>query len=353
MITLIHYGTTSMSKDHAMRTITCLSAAMLILGACTQPNPTAKTPSQPAAAADQKPAAVEQTSSPQVLPDQPSYATPDDAVAALSQAAAKKDLQGMARILGLPAQDAQTDSAATDAQLADRFAASFDEFHRLVVNPQDPSRARLFIGKDNYPVASPLVRVNDKWFFDSAGGKKALIARAIGENELNTIGVCRAYVQAQYEYYAEDRNGDDVLQYAQLLASTKGNRDGLYWKTEKDQPESPLGPLIAEAKAEGDIRGSARSLNVPKPYHGYLFRILTAQGQHAAGGAYSYVINGRMVAGFALLAYPAKYGKSGVVTFEVAANGKVYQKDLGATTSEIAGAIKEYDPDGTWMLAQE
>jgi hypothetical protein len=329
-----------------MRTITCLSAAILILAACAQPNTTDKADPQPAAAAE-PPAA------PQILPDQPSYATPDDAVTALSQAAANKDLQAMARILGLPAQDVEQGGATPPADLAARFAASFDEFHRLVVNPQDANRARLFIGKDNYPVASPLVRMNDKWFFDSAGGKKALTARVIGENELNTIGVCRAYVQAQYEYYSEDRNGDDVLQYAQLLASTKGHHDGLYWKTEADQPESPLGPLIAQAKAEGHIRGSARSLDVPKPYHGYLFRILAAQGPHAAGGAYSYVINSRMVAGFALLAFPAKYGKSGVMTFEVGANGKVYQKDLGPTTDEIAGAITDYDPDGTWTLVQE
>jgi hypothetical protein len=334
-----------------MRMLISLTAAAFVLAACTNSQPAAQTSAPATSSPQASAAAMEPAAKPKLLAGQPSYPTTDDAVAALYKAASSKDLRAMANVLGLPVEDVQTGDAAKDAEHANRFATAYDEFHRTVVDPNDASRARVFIGKDNYPVASPLVHMDGAWFFDSAGGKQELVAGVIGENELNTIGVCRAYVQAQYEYYSEDRNGDDVLQYAQHLASTKGMHDGLYWHTDPEQPESPLGLLIAEAKAAGYIRGSARSLDEPKPYHGYLFQILTSQGTHAAGGKYDYIINGRMIAGFALVAYPAKYGKSGVMTFEVGANGKVYQKDLGKDAP--AGAISEYDPDGSWTLVTE
>jgi hypothetical protein len=288
---------------------------------------------------------------PQLLPGQPSFASPEDAVGALYGASAAKDLKAMANILGLPEEDICTGDAAEDTRQAAFFARGHDEF--LKIQPDGDARAKVFFGKDNYPLASPLVHQGDRWFFDSAGGKEELLARVIGENELETIGVCRAYVQAQYEYYSEDRNGDDLLEYAQKLGSTSGERDGLYWHTAEGEPESPLGPLIAQARAEGYLHGSARQLDVPKPYHGYLFQILTSQGKDAPGGQYSYIINGHMVAGFALIAYPAKWNHTGVMTFIVGANGKVFQKDLGENTARTAGSITEYNPDGTWSLVQE
>jgi len=263
-----------------MRTLIYLAAAVM-LGACApSQTSTQDHAGQPAASAF-----APNTRDSQLLAGQPSYATPEEAVGALYHAAANKDLKAMANIVGLPVEDAGTGDAAKDSALAAKFATAYDEYNKTVPDPKDPSRARVFIGKDNYPVASPLVRRDGRWFFDSAGGKQELLARVVGENELSTIGVCRAYVQAQYEYYSEDRNSDDVLQYAQRLASSRGLHDGLYWHTDAKQPESPLGPLVAQAKAEGFIRGSPRSLDEPKPYHGYLFRILTRQGPHAAGGA--------------------------------------------------------------------
>src|SRR5262249_18845679 len=150
-----------------------------------------------------------------------------------------------------------------------------------------------------------------------------------------------------------DRDGDDVLEYAQHLASTPGNHDGLYWKARDDEPDSPLGELIAQARATGYLQGSARKLDEPKPYHGYLFKVLTKQGEHAPGGKHDYIINGHMIAGFALVAYPAKWNHSGVMTFLVGANGRVYQKDLGEKTPETAGAMDEFDPDSTWVLATD
>lgn len=283
--------------------------------------------------------------------DQPSFASPDEGAMALYKAAAAKDLKAMARIVGLPDQEVCSGDAAKDAAQAARFANACDQRHKIVMDGE--SKARLFIGENNYPVASLLVRRGSAWTFDSAGGREALTARVIGENELATIGVCRAFVQAQYEYYAEDRNADDVLEYAQHLASDNGQHDGLYWLTQGDEPESPLGALVAQARTTGYLAGDAHKLDEARPYHGYVFRILTGQGESAPGGKYSYVINGHMVAGFALIASPAKWNHSGVMTFIVGANGRVYQKNLGEQTRQAAGEITEYNPDDTWTLVQD
>lgn len=305
---------------------------------------------------ESRPAAL--SDSPHLLPNQPTYATQDDAISALLAASRAGDLRGVSRIIGLPENEIATTDAARNTELASFFAREYDSFHNLVPDAAAPdTRARLFIGKDNYPIASPLVRQSAAdgglWFFDSAGGKQELVDRFISENELATIGVCRAYVQAQYEYYAEDRNADDVLEYAQQLGSSKGQRDGLYWHTEQPEPESPLGPLVAQARASGYLKGSVRQLDEPRPYHGYLFQILTRQGPAAPGGAHDYVINNHMIAGFALVAYPAAWNKTGTMTFLVGANGKVYQKDLGEKTTAIAGELTEYNPDASWSLVTE
>lgn len=331
-----------------MRKLLCVIGLVVLAGCGSAgPKPSARVENQPTT----QPATPAPTAPVGPLPGQPTFASPEQAVEALDKGANDKDLTQMARIVGLSVEDVRESDSVKDGELAERFANAYNDFHRIVMNPQDPTRAQLFIGKQNYPLASPLIRTGGTWYFDSAGGKAELRARVIGENELNTIGVCRAYVQAQYEYYSEDRNGDDVLQYAQRLGSTKGQRDGLYWHSEGDQPESPLGPLVAQARASGYLRGSARTLDEPKPYHGYLFQVLTQQGPHAPGGAYSYIINGRMIAGFALVAVPAKYGKTGVVTFQVGANGKVYQKDLGGDPPD--SVLTSYDPDQTWTLVQD
>ncbi len=288
---------------------------------------------------------------PAPLAGQPTYSSPEEAVQALYLASTAKDLPGMARIVGLPESDLVTPDAARNASMADFFRTQHDAYHRIV--PDGDARARLFIGADNFPLASAMVKKDDRWFFDSAGGKQALIARYIGENEAATIAVCRAYVQAQYEYYAEDTNNDDVLEYAQRLASADRQRDGLYWPTATGEKESPLGPLIAQARATGYLDGGAQRLDEPKPYHGYVFRILTRQGASAPGGAHDYIINNHMIAGFALVAYPAKYAKSGTMTFLVGANGKVFQKDLGTDTASIAGGMAEYNPDSSWTYVSE
>jgi hypothetical protein len=189
--------------------------------------------------------------------------------------------------------------------------------------------------------------------------------RRIGENELSAIATCRAYVLAQWEYFTEgDHDNDGVAEYAEHFSSAPGQKDGLYWETAQGEKPSPMGSLVAAARLEGYTNtGKGRQAEAAKekdkaphqrtPYHGYYFRILKSQGPHAPGGKYSYIINGNMIAGYALIAYPDKWGSSGVMTFIVNQQGRVYQKNLGADTAKIAAAIKDYDPDSTWKLVNE
>ena len=201
----------------------------------------------------------------------------------------------------------------------------------------------LLIGKDEFPFPIPIVADAGAWHFDTDAGAVEILDRRIGENELAAIEVLRAYVDAQREYAEADRDGNGV-QYAPKLLSSEGKKDGLFWPTAEGEPESPFGPLIAEARAEG----YRRKADGPTPYHGYLFKVLTAQGKDAPGGARDYVIGGRMIGGFGLVAAPAEYGNSGVMTFIVDHGGVVFQKDLGPETSRKAAAMKVFDPDGTW-----
>ncbi|MFI5317233.1 MAG: DUF2950 domain-containing protein, partial [Myxococcota bacterium] len=196
--------------------------------------------------------------------------------------------------------------------------------------------------------AIPLVRKGDQWHFDAAAGRKEILARRVGRNELATIQVCLAYVDAQREYGSKDRNADGLFEYAKKFRSTPGQQDGLYWPAEPNEPESPLGEFVADARSEGYAGKPAGT-----PYHGYLFKILTAQGPHAAGGAYDYLVRGRMLGGFALVAYPAQYGNSGVMTFLVNHDDVVYSKDLGPDTKKIAAAMKRFDPDSTWKKEED
>jgi hypothetical protein len=220
------------------------------------------------------------------------------------------------------------------------------------------------IGEEPWSFPIPIVKAANGWRFDTAAGMEEFLNRRVGENELSTIAVCRAYVLAQWEYYTEstDTTQDGLAVYAQKFISTPGKRDGLYWDTAEGEEPSPLGVLVAQARAEGYRAGRKKAEtetgeNTPKrrrtPYHGYYFKILKAQGTHAPGGRFNYVINGNMIAGYALIAYPAKWGSSGVMTFIVNQQGRVYQKNLGPDTTKLAAAITEYDPDPSWELVQE
>jgi hypothetical protein len=227
------------------------------------------------------------------------------------------------------------------------FVQRLTEKTQLITNSD--ANVTLEIGADGWPFPIPLVKQDGQWFFDTAAGKEEILARRIGMNELGAINVCNAYVEAQREYAGQDRLGDGVLAYAQFLRSAPGTHDGLFWPTNQPGEElSPLGPLVAQARVEGYQR-TAKMLNDElAPYHGYYFKILTRQGKHAPGGKYNYIINGRMIAGFALVAWPDEWGDTGVMTFIVNQQGKVFQKNLGPQTAKIARAITTYDPDDTW-----
>jgi hypothetical protein len=207
-----------------------------------------------------------------------------------------------------------------------------------------PDKVTLVFGREGWPFPIPLVRGQSGWSFDTEAGEQEILNRRIGRNELGAIDVARAYVRAQRTYAASDHDGSGVMAFAQRMASTPGKRDGLYWPAVEGQPLSPFGPLVASAVAEGYSKKSDK----PTPYHGYLYRVLTAQGAHAPGGAYSYIINGHMIGGFALVAYPVDYGNSGVMTFIVNQQGVVYEKDLGDDTATVAAKMTVYDPDSTW-----
>jgi hypothetical protein len=278
------------------------------------------------------------------------FATPDDAVKALATAAAAKDTNTFHAIFG-PGLHSLVSADAVEA--SNRFVI-FAKRIAEKTNLEYPSddRAILDIGYDSWPFPIPLVRQNDQWHFDTDAGREEVLNRRIGENELGTIRVCQTYVEAQREYAGKDRTGDGVLQYAQFLRSATGRHNGLYWHAEQGEEVSPLGPLIAAAHAEGYRHESKILTDTQKPYHGYYFKILTRQGRHAAGGKYNYIINGRMIAGFALVAWPAEWDNTGIMTFIVNQDGKVYEKNLGLKTSRLAPAMTAFDPDSSWKACQ-
>jgi hypothetical protein len=205
------------------------------------------------------------------------------------------------------------------------------------------------LGERKFPFPFPLVRKGNRWGFDSAAGREEVLNRCVGRGELNAIQVGHAYVDAQREYAVEDRDGDGLLAFAQRFRSQPGKRDGLYWASGDGEEESLLGPLVARAAQETAPEAGSE---MPKPYHGYFFKILTAQGVAADGGAYSYIVNGKMLLGFAMIAYPARYGCSGIMSFIVNQSGLVYQKDLGPDSATVAQAITMYDPDSSWKKVE-
>lgn len=289
------------------------------------------------------------------------FPTPDDAVKALVTATEAKDQGALAAIFGPDREKLLSGDPVEDANALSRFATSLRKSVKL--NRVDDAKFTLLVGEDDFPFPIPLVKEGSQWRFDTAAGLDEVLSRRIGQNELSTIMTCRAYVIAQWEYFTQplDTSEDGLAVYAQRFISTPGKRDGLYWDVAEGEKPSPMGTLITEARAEGYSAGhrpAAAAGDAPAPhrgmpYHGYFFRILKAQGEHAPGGKFSYVINGNMIAGYALLAYPEKWGASGVMSFIVNQQGRVYQKNLGADTAAIASAMTEYDPDPSWTLVRE
>ena len=275
---------------------------------------------------------------------QRTFAAPDDAAAALVDAIKRDDVNGLRAIFG-PDADALLDSGdpVEDAAARKRFADAAAA--QMRIERHGDTRAEVVVGADDWPFPVPIVKHGDAWRFDTAAGEDELVNRRIGRNELRAIETCRAFVDAQRDYAIADRDGKGAGAYAMKVLSSPGAHDGLYWTTPEGEPTSPLGPFVAAASQEG-YRG--RRSETPEPFHGYYFRVLKAQGPSAPGGAKSYVQAGRMTGGFALVAYPATPGVSGIMTFIVNHNGIVFQKNLGRKTADIAGRMTRYDPDRSW-----
>lgn len=273
------------------------------------------------------------------------FASPEEALKAMVNAARDGGNDKIAAIFGSQyAQIFSSGDTAEDNNNRADFIKMADE--KSAVEMEGADKAILHFGKEDWVFPVPLAKSGDQWQFDAEQGEKEILNRRIGRNELHALGVIGAYLEAQFEYAASDRDGDEVSEYAVKLRSEPGKFDGLFWEAAPDQPKSPLGPLVAEAKAEGYNLKNTPATSIP--YHGYLYKILTQQGSHAPGGKYNYVINGNMIAGFGLVAFPAAYGTSGIMTFVVNHQGKIYQKNLGSKTAEIAMAMQSYDPDASW-----
>ena len=281
-------------------------------------------------------------------PAQKSFDSLDDAVNAFVAAIRAADRKALVAILGPEGQPlVSSGDDVADRAAFQRFVAEYDRAHRL---EGGGGKVVLYLGDDDFPFPIPLVPDGPRWIWDTDGGNEEILNRRIGRNELSAIEVCLAYVDAQREYYAWSPDGMGILEFAQRLASTKGKRDGLFWETKPGERPSPLGPLVAEARAAGYRRAQGGG---PTPYHGYLYRPLSAQGPDAPGGAYDFVVKGHMIGGFALVAFPASYGVSGIMTFIVSHDGVVYQKDLGPKTAQVGNAMKRYNPDRTWRKAAD
>ena len=278
---------------------------------------------------------------------QRAFGLPEEAMKTLVETVKTGDTKGIMAILGPEGEDIiSSGDEVADKNAQEQFVKAYQETVYFVKEKED--RVSIIIGNDNWPFPIPIVKKGEGWVFDTKEGREEVLNRRLGRNELNAIQVCSAYVEAQREYASTDRERDGIIQYAQKVLSDPDRRNGLYWEAAEGEVPSPLGPLAAEAAAEGYKRTGGK----PRPYHGYYYKILKGQGPSAPGGAYQYVINGHMVAGFALVAWPAEYGVSGVMTFQVNQNGTVYEKDLGPKTGEKVKGMMRYNPDQTWRRAQ-
>jgi len=270
---------------------------------------------------------------------QKTFSSPEEASKAVVAALQNNDEKAVLEILGPDAtQIVSSGDPTEDAESHANFVRKYEEMHRFLKEPD--GSVTLYIGAENWPTPIPLVMKGNLWFFDSEAGKREILFRRIGRNEYSTIRICQELVAAQREFYAVQHN-----EYAKQIYSDEGQHNGLYWKVSDGEPQSPIGPLVASAVAEGYVKGKGTP---PTPYRGYFFHILTRQGKDAPGGAKSYIVKGKMTEGFAFVAYPAEYRSSGVMTFIVNQDGTVYQKDLGKKTDALGKAMQEYNPDSSW-----
>jgi hypothetical protein len=288
-------------------------------------------------AADQKPVVAQRL-----------FASPDEAIKALQAATGAKDNAALREIFGPEFRELLTGDEVQDANNAQRFAAAMAQSCKPVNEGAD--KVTLEVGTNDWPMAIPLVKADGQWHFDTAAGKEEIINRHIGKDELHAIGVCRAHVTAQRQYASLNMDASGGVKYALKFKSTPGKKDGLYWPSAENEPNSPFGPLVAEAHAEGYVGHKGGG---PHPFHGYFFRILTRQGPAAPGGRMDYMSHGNLTGGFALVAYPEHWDKSGIMTFIVNQDGKVYQQNLAEKTSRIAVAMKVYNPDSEWTLVPD
>jgi hypothetical protein len=277
---------------------------------------------------------------------QKTFATPEEAVKELIAAVRSAEAKALLAVLGPDAKGiVQSGDAAADKLGRERFVKAYEEANKLE-KPGD-AMATLSVGKDGWPFPIPIVKDASGWRFDTRAGREEILKRRIGRNELSTNQAMQAYVDAQREYYLRNPDGDKLLHYARKIISDRGKRDGLYYPTKSGEPPSPLGPLFAGAKAAGYDKGKDAA-GKPVPYHGYHYRILRAQGPDAPGGAYDYVAQSRLIGGHALVAWPASYGNSGVMTFIVNHDGVVYEKDLGPETAAAVQKMTRFNPDKSW-----
>jgi hypothetical protein len=286
-------------------------------------------------AADSAPVAAS-TAVPRPAYVQSTFTSPEEAAKALAAAMRTDERKLIWRVLGPGASKfIRSGDPVQDEEAREAFVAAY-------------ARATLLVGPTEFPFPYPLIMKNGRWQFDAKSGNEQVLDRRIGRNELSAIKVCLAYVDAQREYATQDRSDNGLLEYAQKLTSTPGTHDGLFWESKVGEPASPLGPAVANARSKG-----YGSVGAGEPYHGYFYKILTSQGKDAPGGAYDYVVNGKMIGGFALVAWPAEYGNSGLTTFIVNYEGAVYEKDLGEDTSKIASRMTSFNPDHTWKKVVE
>jgi hypothetical protein len=315
-----------LTRFSSLLNITLLAGALGILPARVQAEDTGTNPT--------KPLIAEKT-----------FASPEEAIKALQAATGAKDLSVLNEIFGPEYQALSTGDKVQDANNAQRFAAAMAQSCNQVKEGED--KIMLEVGTNSWPMPIPLVKADGQWHFDTAAGKEEIINRHIGKDELCAIGVCRAYVTAQRQYASTVGGG---VNYAQKFKSTSGKKDGLFWPAAENEAGSPFGPLVAEAQAEGYVKHEGAG---PHPFHGYYFRILTRQGEAAPGGKMNYMSDGNLTAGFALVAYPEHWDQSGIMTFIVNQDGKVYQRNLAEKTSKIASSMKEYNPDNDWTLVPD
>jgi hypothetical protein len=281
----------------------------------------------------------------QAASGQKTFSKPWDGVSALIAAARAGDQAQMLAVLGPAAKDlVDSGDPVADKKSREGFVKSYDAKHSLIVTA--PGYKTLVVGPSDWPMPIPLVRDGTTWYFDSAQGSEEILNRRIGQNELGAIGVCEGYYRAQKEYAAKGHDGLPAGLYAQKFSSEPGKHNGLYWEVAAGKPQSPMGLAVAAAAAEG-YGGSG-----PEPYHGYIYKRLNEQGADAQGGAKNYIVNGKQSGGFALIAYPAKYGASGIMTFLVNQDGVIFQKDLGDNTETAATGISSFNPDESWTVVE-